>query len=279
MNVFISYRRDDSESVVHRLHERLCDELDPEAVFLDTKGGIRGGDEWFHKIRERLYQADVLLAVIGRHWLSSENAARLADPGDVLRQELEIALGRGILLVPVLVDGARMPGRDVLPDGLDRLAGKQYVELSNRKFDRDIDDVLDLVRPEFGLDPGGDEPPWTPRSEPREPATAPAMPLGEVLPGMWSQQVTYLNGMTAQATAQFFPNGTFSVQGTSFRGPFAIRGQWSVDAFDQLWMTGQTQTGFQVTPFSTVSQFSHISPTALSGSLSTGERLEWRRPG
>lgn len=279
MRVFISYRRDDSESVVHRLHERLVGELDDDEVFLDHQGGIRAGDEWFHKIRERLYQADLLLAVIGRHWLSEENGARLADPGDVLRQEIEIALGRGILLVPVLVDGARMPRRDDLPEALARLAGKQYVEVSNRKFDRDIEDILDLVRPTLGLDPPAD---WTSDPEAGGPAlgrsvSAPPTSLAAVLPGSWTQQVTYPNGMVAQATAQYFPNGTFTVQGSSFRGPFMIRGTWSVDAFNQLWMSGQTQAGFMVTPFSTMGQFSHVSVSALHSSLNTGERIEWRR--
>lgn len=276
MRVFISYRRDDSESVVHRLHERLCWEFDEDDVFLDTKGGLRGGDEWFHKIRERLYQADALLAVIGRHWLSDANAARLGDPEDVLRQEVEIALGRGILVIPVLVDRATMPEAGDLPESMARLAGKQWVELSNQKFDRDVEDLLGALLPERV----GDSAYWSSADTGGGGAVGPeTVHLGAVLPGTWAQRVQYPNGVVGQATAQYFPNGTFQIQGSTPMGPFQIHGTWTVDGFDQLWMSGQSRSGFQVTPFSTSARFSHISPGALAGSLSSGEHLEWQRVG
>ena len=274
MMVFISYRRDDSESVVHRLHERLCQEMGEGAVFLDTRGGLRGGDEWFHKIRERLYQATALLAVIGRRWLSEPNALRLADPADVLRQELEIALGRGILLIPILVDQAEMPVRSDLPESIARLSDKQYVEVSNRKFDRDIEDLLDVLLPEREASVPEHASAPVRLETPSDPVS-----LGAVLPGTWAQQVQYPNGIQGHATAQYFPNGTFFVQGTTPMGPFTIRGSWTVDPFNQLWMSGQSQAGFQVSPFSTSARFSLISPESLAATLATGEHLSWQRMG
>ena len=107
----------------------------------------------------------------------------------------------------------------------------------------------------------------------------PPVHLGAVLPGTWSQQVTYPNGIVGQATAQYHPNGTFYTQGYTPMGPFTIQGTWSVDGFNQLWMAGQSQAGFMVTPFSTSARFSHISPASMTGTMATGEHLAWQRVG
>ena len=47
--------------------------------------------------------------MIGPNWSS----ARLADPGDRLRQELEAAMALGVEIIPVLVGGARMPAATI----------------------------------------------------------------------------------------------------------------------------------------------------------------------
>jgi hypothetical protein len=57
-------------------------------------------------------KCDALLAVIGKHWVSSadsQDRRRLDDPSDFVRIEIEAALQRNVPVIPVLVDGAAMP--------------------------------------------------------------------------------------------------------------------------------------------------------------------------
>jgi hypothetical protein len=63
-------------------------------------------------------RTDVVLAFIGKNWTaqrSDSDAARIWDPDDYVRAELSAALARPILVIPILVDGARMAEPDLLP--------------------------------------------------------------------------------------------------------------------------------------------------------------------
>jgi hypothetical protein len=78
---------------------------------LDT---IEGGDDFTAVIREKINLADVLIAVIGNHWITitGENGGRRLDnTGDFGLSEIAMALERGIRVIPVLVGGAIMPLR------------------------------------------------------------------------------------------------------------------------------------------------------------------------
>jgi len=75
---------------------------------------------------------DVLLAVIGPHWLNTSDQAksRLDDPKDFVRMEIALALKRPVLrVVPLLVEGGRLPAEDDLPDDLKPLVLDQALEL------------------------------------------------------------------------------------------------------------------------------------------------------
>lgn len=52
-----------------------------------------------------------------------------------MRLEIEAALARNVRLIPVLVDGARMPSAADLPASLQGLARRQALELSPANFD------------------------------------------------------------------------------------------------------------------------------------------------
>ena len=62
----------------------------------------------------------VLLVVIGPRWLAAEGKPgwRAGDPKDWVRLEIELAIKRGIRVIPVLVNGARMPSPGELPPSL-----------------------------------------------------------------------------------------------------------------------------------------------------------------
>jgi hypothetical protein len=91
---------------------------------------------------------DVLLALIGGEWLSITDAfgqCCLDNSDDFVRLEIEAALSRRIRVIPVLVDGARMPRAAELPDSVAALVRRQALELSPARFDFDISRLVKVL--------------------------------------------------------------------------------------------------------------------------------------
>ena len=138
--VFISYRRDDAEGQSGRLYRDLTEHFGSEAVFMDVDA-IEAGTDFRQEIDRQLATCSVLLAVIGKSWLDSTDMSgsrRLDDPTDFVRIETAAALKRGIPVVPVLVQGARMPRVEDLPDGLKELAFRHGIELAHARWNSDV---------------------------------------------------------------------------------------------------------------------------------------------
>jgi hypothetical protein len=112
-------------------------------VFKDVDS-IRLGDDFAAEITAAVESCAVLLAVIGTQWLAAagEQGRRLDDPEDFVRLEIEAALGRGVRVIPVLAEGARMPRASELPASLVRLSQRQGMELSSARFTTDISRLL-----------------------------------------------------------------------------------------------------------------------------------------
>ena len=111
--IFVSYRRSDSLSATGRLADELERRFGGERVFRDLEA-IEAGADFERAILDALRAATVILAVIGRAWLSAADASgtrRLDDPTDYVRREIETALSEGIDVIPVLVEGATTPAR------------------------------------------------------------------------------------------------------------------------------------------------------------------------
>jgi len=99
--LFISYRRDDSADVTGRLHDRLKGHFGDGTIFLDTDT-IPIGMDFRQCLGDAVNQCDVLLAVIGDHWLDAryadgpqQGSRRLDDPHDYVRIEIEGGAGSG----------------------------------------------------------------------------------------------------------------------------------------------------------------------------------------
>ncbi|MGO9744271.1 MAG: toll/interleukin-1 receptor domain-containing protein [Roseiarcus sp.] len=139
--IFVSYRREDSAGFAGRLYDRLTTRLDRDHVFIDVDN-IEPGVDFVEVLSERVGACDVLVAVIGKNWLSCLDASgrrRLDDPHDFVRVEIEAALQRSIRVIPALVDGATMPREDELPGGLKPLSRRNAIEISHTRFDMDAD--------------------------------------------------------------------------------------------------------------------------------------------
>src|SRR5688500_3444372 len=143
LKAFISYRRSDAQAAGRQLAETLKQHFGADNVFFDTKDLALGMD-WREEIRRRVSAADVVLAVIGPHWVAvadERGRRRVLDPGeeDVLRTEIEIALRAAALVVPVLVDDAPMPSRESLPRPFKPLVELEAASLRHASFTDDVE--------------------------------------------------------------------------------------------------------------------------------------------
>ena len=148
--IFISYRREDSAGHAGRLFDRLRERFGRDRVFLDVVG-IQAGVDFVETIDKAVGSCDVLLAVIGREWLScadKHGRRRLDDPNDFIRAEISAALKRNVRVVPVLVENAEMPPTDELPEELKRLTRRQAVELRDSRWDADVEDLIAVLEGE-----------------------------------------------------------------------------------------------------------------------------------
>jgi hypothetical protein len=145
--VFISYRREDTAYAAGWLYDRLAMDLDEDQIFKDVDS-IRGGDDFAQVITLKVGSCDALLALVGQKWLTitdENHRRRLDNPADFVRLEIEAALNRGIPVIPVLVDGAKMPRASQLPPSLAGLLDRQAVELRANRFHSDTDLLREAV--------------------------------------------------------------------------------------------------------------------------------------
>lgn len=131
-SIFISYRRSDSADATGRIAERIAKRVGSQSVFKDVDS-IDPGENFDEKIRLRLGDARVVVAVIGESWLDARDDAghrRLDDPADYVRRELAQALAdRRIRVIPVLIGEARLPQAAELPPDLQPLCFRQCVRI------------------------------------------------------------------------------------------------------------------------------------------------------
>jgi hypothetical protein len=145
--IFISYRRQDTAYPAGWLYDRLANQYGGEQVFKDVDS-IELGDDFVQVITRAVGSCDVLLALIGEQWLTitdEHGRQRLHDPDDFVRLEVETALMRDVRVIPILVDGARMPRADELPPGLVPLGRRQALELSPHRFEYDTSRLLKVL--------------------------------------------------------------------------------------------------------------------------------------
>ncbi len=146
--IFISYRREDSAGYARLIYDRIVNRVDRDHVFFDVDN-IEPGLDFVSILSERVGACDSLVAVIGRQWLTvrdDQQRRRIDDPQDFVRIEIEAALKRDIRVIPVLVDGARMPRPEELPDGLKSLSKRQAIEISHTRFDADAENLTRWLR-------------------------------------------------------------------------------------------------------------------------------------
>jgi TIR domain-containing protein len=137
--IFISYRRADTANQAGWLADRLAGHFGRSQVVRDVDS-IQLGNDFADVIAAAVTSCDVLLALIGHQWLA-------AAPGgdDYVRVEIESALTRGVQVIPVLVDGARMPTAAELPPSLALLAQRPPLSLGAANPEADVSRMIQVL--------------------------------------------------------------------------------------------------------------------------------------
>jgi hypothetical protein len=152
--IFVNYRRDDSPGTAGRLRDRLADAFGPDSLFMDVDN-IPAGVDFAGHLSAQVAACDVFLAIVGPNWLNATGETggrRIDDPDDFVRIEIVAALARNIRVIPVTIDGARLPKADELPDPLKPLIRRQAVEVRNAQFHRDAEALIEKLHLALGSD-------------------------------------------------------------------------------------------------------------------------------
>src|SRR4051794_24992340 len=137
--VFISYRRQEASWLAGWLHDRLAAYFGEARVFLDIDW-IKPGADFMQVIAEAIARSRVLLLIVGPQWLAPEGDGRrrLDHPDDPVRVELETAFRRDLRVIPLLLEGAKMPRAGDLPNGLAGLTRLNALRVGYQSFRSDV---------------------------------------------------------------------------------------------------------------------------------------------
>lgn len=146
--IFINYRRDDQRDFVERFWDTLCERYGREHVFFDIET-IPKFRVFEDVIRDKLAQADAVIAMIGPRWLEHFEAKRSNNEPDYVLMELETALRLKKVIAPICIKGAYFPKRLDLPASLQPLSRINAAFLDSgtllKQQAADVIDALDHV--------------------------------------------------------------------------------------------------------------------------------------
>ncbi|NBE52141.1 toll/interleukin-1 receptor domain-containing protein [Streptomyces boluensis] len=153
-NVFVNYRTGDEESAATMIARELARRFGGERIFF-ASNSIEAGHRFPVELIRAVEGCEALLAVIGPRWAEVRGAdgrPALEAEQDWTRREIQIALERGILVIPVLVGKATRIDRAALPEDLRELADCQYRRFDHRNAESDmtaLGDALARLLPEL----------------------------------------------------------------------------------------------------------------------------------
>jgi hypothetical protein len=157
--IFISYRRADAAAMSERIYTAMAARFGRKHVFRDTQD-IPVGVRFPEFLQQTLLQCQVAFVLIGPHWLSAANpdgSRRLDDPDDFVRREVETALSHGLLVCPLLLEGASMPAVADLPVSLQEVHWHNALPIrgTDAEFTQDMKRLADDIKKAVG-GKGGD---------------------------------------------------------------------------------------------------------------------------
>jgi hypothetical protein len=152
--IFMCYRREDTGEIAGRMHEFLVKTFGESSILRDVD---RISDRTVSRLvlaNDVVSHSDVMVIVIGRNWAGvGETPAGkpkgITNPKDPIRIQIEAALKQpGMLILPVLVDGATLPAD--LPPSLQPIAAAEPVVISDAALDGQMKKIVGRIRSQYG---------------------------------------------------------------------------------------------------------------------------------
>ena len=148
-DIFISYRRADSDWITSRLRSDLAEHFGSRRVFMDVQH-IQPGEVWRDAITVAIEQCQVAVVVIGANWFDRLDPAAPASAAweqDVLRFEIRALLDHGKPIIPVLTPDAPAGKLHQLPEDVRPLAAHQALVISTGGWDVVLEQIVRTIRP------------------------------------------------------------------------------------------------------------------------------------
>ncbi len=159
--ITISYRREETGDITGRIFDRLVAHYGRANIFRDIDSTPAGRD--FDKYDRSVFaDSDIVLAIVGPRWATPRGRhSKLSDPGDPVRVEIETAMQKGVLILPVLVMRAEMPHPTQLPDSIREFAFHNALTVdSGQDFDIHVTRLIAAMdvelRHKYSADAGDD---------------------------------------------------------------------------------------------------------------------------
>ncbi len=160
--IFISYRRDDSLLHAGRIFDQLALRFDPKDIFMDFT--IPTGGDFPQILRDAVQQCDVCLVIIGKQWGDMMHQRTQTGADDWVRFEVRMALDRHAnktcVVMPILVGGAIMPNRALLPTDVHKLLDLNGLSMrdTQRDFHNDIAQLVADIQAVTGASSSNNQP-------------------------------------------------------------------------------------------------------------------------
>lgn len=146
--IFINYRRDDANLFSQQLYTKLTMEMGNKKVFKDIPD-IPIGKNYKEVVEKAIESCRIMLVVIGKQWLEEKDeygSPRLHSPKDPVCFEISKALREKKRVIPVLLDGVKMPAKKNLPEEIKTLANLHASEIRADSMENDIDRLINDLR-------------------------------------------------------------------------------------------------------------------------------------
>jgi pterin-4a-carbinolamine dehydratase len=145
-NVFVSYRRDSDLLRASLVASQISHALPEVKVFRDIR--MRLGEKWPVALNDALQAADVVLVLIGPGWLGAKDQferRRIDQPDDWVRLEIETALNKGKVVIPIAFEES-LPPAEALPKSIAPLVDCQAAIVRDVSIERDLEPVLSAIQ-------------------------------------------------------------------------------------------------------------------------------------
>jgi hypothetical protein len=175
VNLFISYRRSDTEHAAQRVRSYLQAKFGDEAVFIDRE--MPPGVDWPQELARNIAAATAVIVMIGDRFVElMDRASRLAGgERDPLLVEIEEALAADKKIYPVVVGPRDMPAAERLPASIRGLVRHNAVFAPPQYFDTAMEALTKAIAVQHG---------WTDRGEQAGAPAGPSAPWPWRSPGL-----------------------------------------------------------------------------------------------